>query len=165
MKSRNKSNQAMTPILRRKLLICQKGLWQDKSEKNISPVRNPPPSRNKREPNRIVAVESAISKLQTLSQNSYLEDQYDRFGKHVTGHLREIPLPSFVVLQEKIRSLLTNERLHYMNTPSPLTSYVSSVITSSSETFTPYEESNAFSAANVTCDDFTSHDISKYIQV
>jgi hypothetical protein len=33
MKSRNKSNQAMAPILRRKLLIRHKGLRQAKSEK------------------------------------------------------------------------------------------------------------------------------------
>jgi len=51
-----------------------------------------------------------------------------------------------------------------MNTPMPLASYVLSVITSPSEPFTPYEESDASSAANVTCDDFTSNDISKYIQ-
>jgi len=136
-----------------------------RKRKNVSPERKPPPSRNKREPDRIVAVESAISKLQNLSQNRYLEDQYDRFGKHVAGQLRELPLRSFVVLQEKIQSLLTNERLHCMNTPSPLASYVSSVITSPSEPFTPYEESDASSAANVTCDDFTSDDISKYIQL
>ena len=97
--------------------------------KNISPERKPPPSRNKREPGRIVAVESAISKLQNLSQNRYPEDQYDRFGKNVAGQLRELPLRSFVVLQEKTQSLLTNERLHCMNTPSPLASYVLSVIT------------------------------------
>ena len=80
--------------------------------KNVSPERKPPPSRNKGEPDRIIAVESAISKLQNLSQNQCLEDQYDRFGKHVAGELRELPLCSFVVLQEKIQSLLTNERLH-----------------------------------------------------
>ena len=52
-----------------------------------------------------------------------------------------------------------------MNTSSPLASYVSSVITSLSEPFTPYEESDASSAANVTSDDFTSDSISKYIQL
>ena len=52
-----------------------------------------------------------------------------------------------------------------MNTTSPLASYVSSVLTSPSEPFTPYEESDTSSAANVTCDDFTSDDISKYIQL
>jgi hypothetical protein len=79
--------------------------------------------------------------------------------------LRDLPLSSFVVLQEKIQSSLTNERLHYMNTPSPLASYVSPVITSPSEPFAPYEESDTSSATNVTCDDFTSDDISKYIQL
>jgi hypothetical protein len=133
--------------------------------KNVSPERKQSPCRNKWEPDRIVAVESAISKLQNLSQNRYLEDQYDRFGKHVVGQLRELPLCSFVVLQEKIHSLLTNEWLHRMNTPSPLASYVSSVITSPSEPITPYEESDTSSAANVTSDNFTSNDISKYIQL
>jgi hypothetical protein len=133
--------------------------------KNVSPERKPPPSRNKREPGRIVAVESAISKLQNLSQNWYLEDQYDRFGKHVAGQLRELPLRSFIILQEKIQTLLTNERRHCMNTPSPLASYVSSVIISPSEPFTPYEESDASSAANVTFEDFSSNDISKYVQL
>jgi hypothetical protein len=117
------------------------------------------------ESGRIVAVESAISKLQNLSQNRYLEGQYDRFGKHVARQLRELPLRSFVVLPEKIQSLLTNERLHCMNTPTPLASQVSLVITSPSEPFTPYEESDASSAANVTCDDFTSDDFSKYIHL
>jgi HSP90 family molecular chaperone len=133
--------------------------------KSVSPERKPPLSRNKREPDRIVAVEPAISKLQNLSQNRYLEDQYDRFGKHVARQLRELPLRSFGVLQEKIQSLLTNERVHCMNTPSSLASYVSSEITSPSESFATYEESDASSAANVTCDDYTSDDISKYIQL
>ena len=133
--------------------------------KNVSLERKPPPSRNKQEPDRIVAVESAISKLQNLSQNRYLEDQYDRFGKHVAGQLRELPLCRFVILQEKIQSLLTNEGLLCINTPLPLASYISSVIASPWEPFTPHEESDASSAANLTCDDFTSDDISKYIQL
>jgi hypothetical protein len=87
MKSRNKSYPALAPILRRKLLIGHKGLRQAKREKKISPERRPPPPRNKREPDRIVAVESVISKLQNLSQNWYLEDQYEKFGKHVAGQL------------------------------------------------------------------------------
>jgi len=148
--------------VKKEIADTSQGTMTGQKRKNVSPERKPPPSRNKREPDRIVAVESAISKLQNISQNRYLEDQYDRFGKHVAVQLRELPLRSFVVLREKIQSLLTNERLHCMNTPSPLASYVSSVITSPSEPFTPYEESDASSAA-VTCDDFTSDDISKYI--
>ena len=141
------------------------GTMTGQKRKNVSLERKPPPSRNKREPDRIVAIESAISKLQNLSQNRYLEDQYDGFGKHIAGQLRELPLRSFVILQDKIQSFLTNERLHCMNTPLPLASYVSSVITSPSKPFIPYEENDASSAANVTCDDFTSNDISKYIQL
>jgi hypothetical protein len=94
-----------------------KGNMTGQKRKNVSSERKPPPSRNKREPDRIVAIASAISKLQNLSQNRYLKDQYDRFEKQVAGQLRELPLHSFVVLEEKIQSLLTNERLHCMNTP------------------------------------------------
>jgi len=140
------------------------GTMTGQKRKNVSPERKRPPSRNKRETDRIVAVKSAIWKLQNLSQKRYLEDQYDRFGKHVAGQLRELPFRSFVVLQEKIQSLLTNERLHCMNTPSPLASYVSPVITSPSEPFSPYEESDA-SSVTVTCEDFTSDDISKDIEL
>lgn len=120
-----------------------------------------PPSKHKRGPDRIIAVESAISKLQDLSKNRHLEDQYDTFGKHVAGQLRELPLRSFVILQEKIQSLITNERLKCMNTLSPLASYVSSVITSPSQPITPHDESDASSAV----DDFTSDDTSYYIQL
>jgi hypothetical protein len=141
------------------------GTMTGQKRTNVSLERKPPPSRNKREPERIVTIESAISKLQNLSQNRYIDDQYDRFRKHVAEQLRELPLHSSVVLQEKIQSLLTNERLQCANTPTPLASYVSSVIPSPSEQFAPYEESDAFSTANVTCDDFTSDDISKYMQL
>jgi hypothetical protein len=41
--------------------------------KNVSPERKPPP-RDKREPDKIVAIESATSTLQNLSQNTYIED-------------------------------------------------------------------------------------------
>jgi hypothetical protein len=88
--------------------------------KNVSPERKPLPSTNKREPDRIDAVESSILKLQNLSHNLYLEDRFDRFGKHVAGQLRDLPLRSLVVLQEKIQSLITNERLRCIKTPSPL---------------------------------------------
>ena len=85
------------------------GTMTGQRRKNVSLERKPPP-RNKRGPDRIVAVESAISKLQNLSQKRYLEDQYDRFGKHVARQLRELPLRSFVVLQEKIQRVLTNTK-------------------------------------------------------
>jgi hypothetical protein len=49
-----------------------------------------------------------------------------------------------------------------MNIPSPLASYVSSVITSPSE---PYKQSDASSAANVTSDDFISDDISLQVHL
>jgi hypothetical protein len=55
------------------------GTMTGQKRKNVSPERKPPLSRNKQEPDRIAAVESAISKLQNLSQNWYLEDQYGRF--------------------------------------------------------------------------------------
>jgi hypothetical protein len=78
--------------------------------------RMPPLSRNKWELDRITAIESAISELPNLSQNRYLKDLNDRFGKHIVGQLRELPLCSFIILQEKIQSLITSVMLHCMNT-------------------------------------------------
>jgi hypothetical protein len=55
----------MAPILRRKFLIRQRDYDRPKAKK-IFPGKKVTSSRNKREPDRIVAVESAISKLQNL---------------------------------------------------------------------------------------------------
>ena len=43
------------------------------------------------------------------------EDQYSQFGQHVALQLRELPIRSFVTLQEKIQSLITQERLRIMD--------------------------------------------------
>lgn len=41
-------------------------------------------------------------------------DEYDAFGVHVANQLRQLPTRSFVILQEKIQSLITKERLNNM---------------------------------------------------
>ncbi|KAE9522104.1 hypothetical protein AGLY_017492 [Aphis glycines] len=39
------------------------------------------------------------------------EDQYDKFGKHLASQMRELPLKSFIILQSKFQTLITEERL------------------------------------------------------
>ncbi|XP_076043979.1 jerky protein-like isoform X1 [Oratosquilla oratoria] len=66
-------------------------------------------------------LETAISKLHEIIEmtNADAEDQYSSFGNHVASQLRELPLTSFIVLQEKIQSLITQERLATIQTPHP----------------------------------------------
>lgn len=52
------------------------------------------------------------------------DDQYDRFARHVASQLRELPLRSFVILQQEIQNSITRERLNQIDftnqfTPSP----------------------------------------------
>ena len=47
-------------------------------------------------------------------------DQYSQFGQHVASQLRELPVRRFIILQEKIQQLITEERLRDIEkTPIP----------------------------------------------
>ena len=62
--------------------------------------------------------DNAISKLHEIAKMTNVaetEDQYSQFGQHVALQLRELPIRSFVTLQEKIQSLITQERLRIMD--------------------------------------------------
>ena len=55
-----------------------------------------------------------VSKLQEIAELSKIvetKDQYTIFGDHIVSQLRELPIRSFIILQEKIQSLITRERL------------------------------------------------------
>ncbi|KAF5283136.1 hypothetical protein FQR65_LT14065 [Abscondita terminalis] len=43
------------------------------------------------------------------------EDQYDAFSKHIASQLRELPMRSFLMLQQKFQELITQERLAQLN--------------------------------------------------
>ena len=56
-------------------------------------------------------VNEALAKLQDISTNRKQEDEYDNFGKHIVSQLRLLPTRNAIILQEKIQSLITHERL------------------------------------------------------
>lgn len=43
------------------------------------------------------------------------EDQYTIFGKHIVSQMRELPVRSFIQLQNKIQQLITDERLNQLD--------------------------------------------------
>lgn len=57
--------------------------------------------------------ESAVNKLHAIAELSHqdIEDQYEKFGKHIASQMRELPLKSFIILQSKFQNLITEERL------------------------------------------------------
>ena len=73
-------------------------------------------------------LEQAISKLQkctvsrpsTSFNKSPATDEYNVLAQHITGQLRQLPVRSLVVLQEKIQFLITAEWLNNMASQSPL---------------------------------------------
>lgn len=62
--------------------------------------------------------------------DSDTEDEYDKFGQHIASQLRQLPLRSFIVLQSKFQTLITQERLAALNDnsePQSLSSYTTEV--------------------------------------
>ena len=81
-------------------------------------------------------LEMAVSKLHNTAElaNRDVEDQYTNFGSHITSQLRELPLRSFLILQEKFQALITQERLNsiqILHPSPPCSSFHSSSCTSS----------------------------------
>ncbi|KAK7065982.1 hypothetical protein SK128_000841, partial [Halocaridina rubra] len=56
-------------------------------------------------------VNESLTNLQDISTNQKQEDEHDYFGKHIASQLRLLPTRNAIILQEKIQSLVTNERL------------------------------------------------------
>lgn len=48
-----------------------------------------------------------------------VEDQYDSFGKHIASQMRELPIRSFILLQQRFQELITQERLAHIDTTQP----------------------------------------------
>lgn len=97
--------------------------------------------------------ESSLDKLENIAMmvsqqetETVTDDQYDRFAKHVGSQLRELPLRSFVLLQQEIQNLITRERLNQIDftnqfTPSPAESSSSCDVYSPLQ-IQPYDNSN-----------------------
>lgn len=76
----------------------------------LPPQRTKLLKRHKQPTNRF---ENTITKLQQIAElaTTDTEDQYDQFSKHIASQMRELPLRSFILLQSKIQTLITEERL------------------------------------------------------
>ncbi|XP_054259608.1 uncharacterized protein LOC128984325 [Macrosteles quadrilineatus] len=109
------------------------------------------PGSNSKYPTRF---ESSVDKLENIAMmvspqetETVTDDQYyDRFAKHVGSQLRELPLRSFVLLQQEIQNLITRERLNQIDftnqfTPSPAESSSSCDVYSPLQ-IQPYDNSN-----------------------
>jgi len=71
-----------------------------------------PPPKKKMKCNKSSNLEQSINKLHEIAlMTNETDDEYDRFGLHISAQLKKIPLRSFITLQEKIQSLITQERL------------------------------------------------------
>lgn len=87
----------------------------------------------KRRIGKLAKVENAITKLQKIAENrpstsssSNCSDEYDLFAQHIAGQMRKLPVRSFILLQEKFQSLITQERLKCITPQSPVLSGASS---------------------------------------
>lgn len=99
---------------------------------NIAGTEKNCPVPKKRCYSKIARVEKTINKLQKLcetrgnvnkpstSQNK--PDEYEIFASHIASQLRQLPIRSFLKLQEKFQSLITQERLDWLPVPSTSTS-------------------------------------------
>lgn len=81
------------------------------------------PHSKKRRLSKLNKVESAIEKLQKLSEgrssmsNKPRADEVDVFGTYVAAQLRDLPLKNRLTCQDKIQSMLTKERLKLLDPP------------------------------------------------
>jgi len=77
-------------------------------------------------------LEQSVNKLHEIAlMTNGTDDEYDRFGLHISAQLKQLPLRSFITLQEKIQSLITQERLKIIDSQNNQTEYPFSIPTSS----------------------------------
>lgn len=114
------------------------------SEKTIEQVTNLPlassytesmaslPPPKKKKCNKSSNLEQSVNKLHEIAlMTNETDDEYDRFGMHISAQLKQLPLRSFITLQEKIQSLITQERLKIIDSQNNQTEYPFSIPTSS----------------------------------
>lgn len=80
------------------------------------------PQLQKKKRNVDISIEQAIDKLQNISNQckEIEDDEFDLFCKSLAYQLKKMPLDRALLCQEKLQSVITQERLHQMTyTPSP----------------------------------------------
>lgn len=91
------------------------------------------------------SIEYAIDKLQNLSDQckEAEEDEFDLFCKSLACQLKKMPLERALICQEKLQSVMTQERLHqitYTSSPQPSNSSVYSATSSYYSNSPPFQQ-------------------------
>lgn len=61
-------------------------------------------------------IQSNINQLESIANLvAPMEDEFDKYGKHIAAQLRAMPLRSVIVLQQQINNLITTERLNLID--------------------------------------------------
>jgi hypothetical protein len=81
------------------------------------PPPTPPSSRRSKTTSNGLVNEAITNLKRAMNNNS--EDEFQQFANHIAAQLRQL-LQNALLLQEKIRSLITKERISCMSLPSPL---------------------------------------------
>ena len=83
----------------------------NQSKRNEKTIDEPP-----RKVQRMENPQNTTSKSHEIAEvkSVQAEDQYSIFSHHIATQLRQLPIKNFVILQEKIQSLITEERLAAM---------------------------------------------------
>ncbi|XP_018012720.1 uncharacterized protein LOC108669816 isoform X6 [Hyalella azteca] len=84
------------------------------------------PIANKGRIAKLSRITSAVAKLQKIASNRYSSsgkvlDEYDVFGQHIANQLRILPVRSYIKLQERIQTLITEETLKNLPSHAPIT--------------------------------------------
>lgn len=92
-------------------------------------------------------MEQSVFKLHEIALlTNETDDEYDRFGMHISAQLKHLPLRSFIVLQEKNQSLITQERLSIIDSSNNQIEYAFSIPTSSGRSSNLSQTSSSSSA-------------------
>lgn len=100
----------LSQITTEQVMTQQLASSTDKNMASLSPKKKMKSSKS--------SLEQSVSKLHEIALlTNETRDEYDRFGMHISAQLKQLPLRSFIILQEKIQRLITQERLNTMEYP------------------------------------------------
>ncbi|XP_014278442.1 uncharacterized protein [Halyomorpha halys] len=80
----------------------------------------PPMKKIKKEPDTLETLNQCVNKLHeivVMPSSDIVEDEYYYFAMHIASQLRKLPTRSFIVLQERIQCIVSEERLKTLVSP------------------------------------------------
>ncbi|CAH1404498.1 unnamed protein product [Nezara viridula] len=86
----------------------------------MSSSPQPPMKKIKKESDSFETLNQSVTKLHkfpVMRSCDVVEDEYYYFAMHIVSQLRTLPTRSFIILQERIQSLVTEERLKVLASP------------------------------------------------